>query len=44
MKENGWLVGGQLSFADIIVATALALSFLTVLDTGFRKVMKATND
>ena len=44
VKGNGWLVGGQLTFADIIVAIAIALPFQTVLDTGFRKAMKATND
>ena len=44
IKGNGWLVGGQLTFADIIVALVLSLPFQTVLDTGFRKAMKATND
>ena len=27
VKGNGWLVGGQLTFADVIVAIALALPF-----------------
>ena len=44
VKGNGWLVGGQLTFANIIVAISLVLQFHTVLNTGFRKAMKATND
>ena len=37
-----WLVGNQMTLADIFVALALALPFQTVLDGGFRKAMGKT--
>ena len=42
--SDGFLVGGQLSLADVIVATALMVPFQTVLDAGFRKAMKPATD
>lgn len=41
---GGYLVGGQLSLADVIVATALMVPFQTVLDNGFRKAMKSVTE
>lgn len=36
---NGYLVGGQQTIADVIVATSLLVPLQTVLDAGFRKAM-----
>lgn len=35
VKGKGWLVGGQMSLADIVIGVALTQAFQTVLDTGY---------
>lgn len=39
-KGNGFLVGGQMTLADLMVATALLVPLQTVLDGGVRKATK----
>merc|ERR1712025_1075271 len=37
LKGKTWLVGDEMTIADVVVASALILPFQTVLDEGFRK-------
>ena len=34
---DGWLVGGSMTVADVMVASILSLPFFLLLDEGFRK-------
>lgn len=40
LEGKKWLLGDQLSIADIILANSLLYAFQTVLDAGFRKSCK----
>ena len=40
LEGKKWLLGDELSIADIILANSLLYAFQTVLDTGFRKSVK----
>lgn len=40
LEGKKWLVGDELSIADIVLANSLLYAFQTVLDAGFRKSVK----
>jgi len=40
LEGKKWLVGDELSIADIVLASSLMYAFQTVLDAGFRKSVK----
>lgn len=42
VKGNGWLAGGQMTLADIVISVALTQAFQTVLDMGYTS--KAVKD
>jgi len=39
LEGKKWLVGNEMTIADVFVALMLSYSFQTVLDSGFRKAM-----
>ena len=43
LKDKKWLVGSEMTVADLYLAVSLMLNFQTTLDGGFRKAMKNVN-
>jgi elongation factor 1-gamma len=43
LKDKKWLVGSEMTVADVYMAITLMLNFQTTLDGGFRKAMKNVN-
>lgn len=44
LEGKKWLVGEEMTLADIVVGMYLSYMFQTILDAGFRKAMKNIND
>ena len=44
LKDKHFLVGNNLTIADVVAACSLIMAYQTVLDAGFRKGMPAVTE